>query len=108
METPTNEPPIQTPSATEDDGAIPIQVEDSAATQAEAAAASELPPVPPCQVSMTAPVSGACSGRKKSIVWGHFEKVKIGEGDTSRTKAICNYCQKSYNTVVRVVELVIC
>ena len=34
---------------------------------------------------------------KKSIVWGHFEKVKIGEGDTSKTKAICNYCQKSYN-----------
>ena len=44
---------------------------------------------------MTAPVSGTCSGRKKSVVWGHFEKVKIGESDTSRTKA--NYCQKSYN-----------
>ena len=99
METNTNEPSVQTPAATEDD--IPTQVEDSAATQAasqaEAAAASELPPVPPCQVSMTAPVSGGCSGRKKSVVWGHFEKVKIGEGDTSKTKAICNYCQKSYN-----------
>ena len=44
---------------------------------------------------MTAPVSGACSGRKRFVVLGHFEKVKIGEGDTSRTKA--NYCQKSYN-----------
>ena len=97
METPTNKPSVQTPAATEDDGAIPTQVEDSAATQVEADVASKLPPVPPCQVSMTAPVSGACSGRKKSIVWGHFEKVKIGEGDTSRTKAICNYCQKSYN-----------
>ena len=97
METPTNEPSVQTPAATEDDGAIPSQVEDFAATQAEAVAASELPPIPPCQVSMTALVSGACSGRKKSVVWGHFEKVKIGEGDTSRTKAICNYCQKSYN-----------
>ncbi|XP_050259181.1 zinc finger BED domain-containing protein RICESLEEPER 3-like [Quercus robur] len=99
METNTNEPFVQTPAATEDD--IPTQVEDSAATQAasqaEAAAASELPPVPPCQVSMTSPVSGSCSGRKKSVVWGHFEKVKIGEGDTSKTKAICNYCQKSYN-----------
>ena len=101
METNTNEPFVQTPAATEDDGAIPTQVEDSAATQAaseaEAAAASELPPVSPCQVSMTAPVSGGCSGRKKSVVWGHFEKVKIGEGDTSKTKAICNYSQKSYN-----------
>ena len=57
---------------------------------------------------MTAPVSGACSGRKKSIVWGHFEKVKIGEGDTSRTKAICNYCQKLIMLIVRVVVLVIC
>ena len=108
METPTNETSVQTPAATEDDGAIPTQVEDSAATQAEAVASSELPPVPPCQVSMTAPVSGACSGRKKSIVWGHFEKVKIGEGDTSRTKAICNYCQKLIMLIVRVVVLVIC
>ena len=41
METPTNEPSIQTPAATEDDGAIPTQVEASAATQSEAAAASE-------------------------------------------------------------------
>uniref|UniRef100_A0A7N2MYP7 BED-type domain-containing protein n=1 Tax=Quercus lobata TaxID=97700 RepID=A0A7N2MYP7_QUELO len=97
METNTNEPSVQTPTATEDDGAIPTQVEDSAATQAEVAAASELPPVPPCQMSMTAPVSGGCSGRKNSVVWDHFEKVKIGEGDTSKTKAICNYCQKSYN-----------
>ena len=45
---------------------------------------------------------------KKSIVWGHFEKVKIGEGDASRTKAICNYCQKLIMLIVRVVELVIC
>ena len=70
METPTNEPPIQTPGATEDDGIIPTQVKDSTATQAEAVAASELPPVPPCQVSMTAPVSGACSGRKKVYCLG--------------------------------------
>ena len=32
METPTNEPSVQTPAATEDDGTIPTQVEDSAAT----------------------------------------------------------------------------
>ena len=36
-------------------------------------------------------------GRKKSIVWDHFEKINIGEDDTSKIKAICNYCQKSYN-----------
>ena len=53
METSTNEPSIQTQAATQDDGAIPTQVEASAATQAEATAAAELPPVPPCQVSMT-------------------------------------------------------
>ena len=97
METNTNEPSVQTPTATEDDGAISTQVKDSTATQAEAVAASELPPVSPRQVSMTTPVSGGCSGRNRSVVWGHFEKVKIGEGDTSKTKAICNYCQKSYN-----------
>ena len=70
METPTNKPSIQTPAATEDDGAIPTQVEDSAATQVQADVASKLPPVPPCQVSMTAPVSGACSGRKKVYCLG--------------------------------------
>ena len=70
METPTNEPSVQTPAATEDDGAIPTQVEDSAATQVEVAVASKLPPIPPCQVSMTAPVSGACSGRKKVYCLG--------------------------------------
>ena len=48
-------------------------------------------------MSITTLVSGTFSGRKKSVVWVHFEKVKIGEGDTSKTKAICNYCQKSYN-----------
>ena len=56
METSTNEPSVQTPATTQDDGVIPIQVEASAATQAEATAATELPPVPPCQVSMTVPV----------------------------------------------------
>ena len=68
METPTNEPSVQTPATTKDDGAILTQVEDSAATQAKATIAFELPLVPPCQVSMIVPVSGACSGRKKSIV----------------------------------------
>ena len=78
METNTNEPSVQTPVATEDDDAIPTQVEDSVATQAasqaKVAAASELPPVPPCQVSMTAPVSGGCSGRKKFVVWVTLKK----------------------------------
>ena len=67
-ETSTNESSIQTQAATQDDGAIPTQVEASAATQAEATAAAELPLIPPCQVSMTVPVSGTCSGRKKSVV----------------------------------------
>jgi len=48
-------------------------------------------------VSITVPVNGTCSGRKKLVIWGHFEKIKIGEGDTSKTKALCNYCKKSYN-----------
>ena len=48
METPTNEPSVQTPATTKDDGAILTQVEDSAATQAEATIAFELPLVPPC------------------------------------------------------------
>ena len=68
METSNNEPSVQTPVATQADGAIPTKVEASAATQAEAIAANELPPVPPCKVSMTVPVIGTCSDRKKSIV----------------------------------------
>ena len=97
METSTNEPTVQTPINTQADGVIPTQVEVSAATQAEAIAAAELPLVPPCKVSMIVPIRGTCSGRKKSVIWGHFEKIKIGESDTSKTKTICNYCQKSYN-----------
>ena len=57
METSTSEPSIQTRAATQDDGAIPTQVEASAATQVEAVSTAELPPVPSCQVSMTIPVS---------------------------------------------------
>ena len=103
METSTNELSVQTPVTTEDDDAIPTQGEDfaatqaSAATQAEVEAVVELPLLLPCQVSIATPVSGTCSGRKKLVVWGHFEKVKIYESDTSKTKAICNYCQKLYN-----------
>ena len=98
METSTNAPSVQTPIATEADGDIPTQVEAFAATQAVATTTAKLPPVPTSKVSMIVLVSGTCNGRKKSIVWGHFEKIKIGEGDTSKTKAICNYCQKSYNS----------
>ena len=89
--------PLSKHQLLQDDGAIPTQVETSTATQAEAAVAAMLPSIPPCKVSMTVLVSGTCSGRKKSIVQGHFEKIKIGEGDTSKTKDICNYCQISYN-----------
>ena len=34
---------------------------------------------------------GTSNGRKKSLVWNHFEKVKVDEGVT---KAIFNYCKK--------------
>ena len=70
------------------DGAIAIP-EVVAATQAKSIDV-ELPPVPPNKVSKT----GTDNGRKKSLVWNHFEKVKIEEGVT---KAICNYCKKSYH-----------
>ena len=46
-----------------------------------------MPPVPPSKVSKTS----TSNGRKKSLVWNHFEKVKVDEGVT---KAICNYCKK--------------
>ena len=79
IKTSTNEPAIQTPIATQVEGAIPTQVEAST-TQLEAVAATELPLVPPCKVSMTVPVSSTCSDRKKSVVWGHFEKNKDRRG----------------------------
>ena len=56
METSTNEPSVQTRATTQDDGAIPTQVEAFATTQSEAVAAAKLPPIPPCQVTMTVPV----------------------------------------------------
>ena len=100
METSINEPSVQTPVATQADGVIPTKVEASTAThaftttEAEEATVAELPLVPPCKVSMTVHVSGTCNGRKKSVIWGHFEKIKIGKGDSSKTKVICNHCQK--------------
>ena len=42
---------------------------------------------------MTVPVNKTGKGRKNSVVLGHFEKIKVEEV----TKAICNYCQKSYH-----------
>ena len=38
-------------------------------------------------------ISGIGNGRKKSVVWGHFENIKVKEV----TKAICNCCPKSYH-----------
>ena len=34
---------------------------------------------------------------KSQLFGAILKKIKIGECDTSKTKAICNYCQKSYN-----------
>ena len=34
---------------------------------------------------------------KSQLFGAILKKIKIGERDTSKTKAICNYCQKSYN-----------
>ncbi|XP_075640576.1 zinc finger BED domain-containing protein RICESLEEPER 2-like [Castanea sativa] len=44
--------------------------------------------IPPSVVSKTG------NGRKKSLAWNHFEKVKVDEGVTM---AVCNYCKKSYH-----------
>ncbi|KAL4615316.1 hypothetical protein ACB092_07G115000 [Castanea dentata] len=74
METLANEPSLQTPAATEDVGAIPTQVEDSAAIQAEAAAVAELPPVPPCQN----PNRDDLVKRQKTLA---FEPKKDGDGE---------------------------
>ena len=46
---------------------------------------------------MTVPVSGIGNGRKKSIVWGNFEKIKKGEGDTSNLLAHVPNCPKNPN-----------
>ena len=34
---------------------------------------------------------------KSQLFGAILKKIKIGEGYTSKTKTICNYCQKSYN-----------
>ena len=47
----------------------------------------ELPLVPPSKVSK----NGIGNGRKKSLAWNHFEKVKVDEGVTM---AVCNYCKE--------------
>ena len=48
------------------------------------------PLVPPSNVSK----NGIGNGRKKSLAWNQFEKVKVDEGVTM---AVCNYCKKSYH-----------
>ena len=53
----------------------------------------KLPPLSPSKVSKKVSISGIGNGRKKSVVWGHFEKIKVKE----ITKAICNCCPKSYH-----------
>ncbi|XP_075671983.1 zinc finger BED domain-containing protein RICESLEEPER 2-like [Castanea sativa] len=72
-------------TATQANGATTTQ-EVATATQAEATN-GELPPVPPSVVSKTG------NGRKKSLAWNHFEKVKV---DEDVTMAVCNCCKKSY------------
>ena len=36
--------------------------------------------------------NGIGNGRKNSLAWNQFEKVKVDEGVTM---AVCNYCKKS-------------
>ena len=93
MEPSTNAPFVSTQA----DGSIATQFDGSTTTQANGATATqveaidgELPLVPPSKVSKT----GTGNGRKKSLAWNHFEKVKVDEGVTM---AICNYCKKSYH-----------
>ncbi|XP_050255154.1 uncharacterized protein LOC126701054 [Quercus robur] len=95
------EPSINAPFvSTQADGSTATQVDGSTATQADGATTTqevavatlaeaidaELPPVPPSKVK-----TGTSNGRKKFLVWNHFEKVKVDEGVM---KAICNYCKK--------------
>ena len=85
MDSSTNAPFVSTQA----DGATATATQEAAAaTQAEVTD-GELPLVPPSVVSKT----GTGSGRKKSLAWNHFEKVKVDEGVTM---AVCNYCKKSY------------
>ena len=90
--------------STQADGSTATQVVGFIATQADGATATlevivatqaevidvKLSPVPPSKVSKTS----TSNSRKNPLVWNHFEKVKVEEGVT---KAICNYCQKSYH-----------
>ncbi|XP_030939625.1 zinc finger BED domain-containing protein RICESLEEPER 2-like [Quercus lobata] len=76
MDSSTNAPFVSTQvdgaAATQADGATATATQEAAAaTQAEATD-GELPLVPPSVVSKT----GTGSGRKKSLAWNHFEKVK--------------------------------
>ena len=73
METSIDAPSIQTPVDTQAD-AIATQAKASAGTQAK--------------------VLVNVNGGKNFLVWNHFENGKV-EKDV--TKAICNYCQKSYH-----------
>nr|XP_023901326.1 zinc finger BED domain-containing protein RICESLEEPER 1-like [Quercus suber] len=101
MDSSTNVPSVSTQAdgstAMQADGSTAAEVDGATATATatqEVAAATqveatdgELPPIPPSVVSKTG------NGRKKSLAWNHFEKVKVDEGVTM---AVCNYCKKSY------------
>ena len=88
MDSSTNAPFVSTQAdgatATQADGATATATQEAAvATQAEAID-GELPLVPPSVVSKT----GTGSGRKKSLTWNHFEKVKVDEGVTIDRKSV--------------------
>ena len=105
MDSSTNAPFVSTQAdgstATQADGATATATQEATvATQAEATD-GELPLVPPSVVIKTS----TGSGRKKSLAWNHFEKVKVDEGVTM---AVCNYCKNHIWLIVRVVVLVIC
>ncbi|XP_030964134.1 zinc finger BED domain-containing protein RICESLEEPER 2-like [Quercus lobata] len=65
-------------AATQADGATATATQEAAAATQVEATDGELPLVPPSVVSKT----GTGSGRKKSLAWNHFEKVKVDDGVT--------------------------
>ena len=53
-----------------------------------------LPPKPSDKTKVSEIAADCGYNRKKSIVWDHFEKIKISE---DQFKVVCHYCQNTYH-----------
>ncbi|CAL5392834.1 unnamed protein product [Camellia sinensis] len=86
MDLPTNDAPVDGQPAATTVGTQSQPIVDAKAT---VPTPDDKPPVP----SKAKKARAEATGRVKSKVWNHFDKVK---GQDGKMRAVCRYCQKEY------------